>query len=345
MSSPDARTIAPAAQEQLRLQAARLREEGRSLREVAQICGVAPTTVSEWHTRYREGGADALRQRKRGRREGEQRDLSAAQEKKLHRWIANKTPEQMQFPFMLWTRRVIAALIEREFGVKLSLSSISRYLARWGLTPQRPLKRALEQDAGVIRQWLDVTYPEIEARAKAEGAVIYWGDETGLRSDCAFGRGFAPAGQTPVATLPAKRVRAEVISAVSNQGLMRFMIYDGGMNAQRLIRFMRRLINDSDRKVFLILDNLRVHHARKVRVWVARHSDEIEIFHLPPYAPELNPDEYLNGDLKGRIHSGLPHTEQKGLKRALLSTLRSIQRTHGHVRSYFRHPKVRYAAA
>lgn len=345
MSSPDARKLAPAAQEQLRLQAARLREEGRSLNEVAQICGVAPTTVSEWHTRYREGGADALRQRKRGRREGEQRELSAEQEKKLHRWIAQKTPEQMQFPFMLWTRRVIAALIEREFGVKLSLPSISRYLSRWGLTPQRPLKRALEQDSGVIRQWLDVTYPEIEARAKAEGAVIYWGDETGLRSDCAFGRGFAPAGQTPVASIPARRVRAEVISAVSNQGLMRFMIYDGGMNAQRLIRFMQRLIKDNDRKVFLILDNLRVHHARKVRAWVARHSDEIELFHLPPYAPELNPDEYLNGDLKGRIHRGLPHTEQNGLKRALLSTLRSIQRKHGHVRSYFRHPRVRYAAA
>lgn len=345
MSPTDARKLAPEAQEQLRLQAVRLREEGRSLNEVAQICGVAATTISEWHTRYRAGGAEALRQRKRGRREGEQRELTAAQEKKLHYWIANKTPEQMQFAFMLWTRRVIAALIEREFGVKLSLPSISRYLARWGLTPQGPLKRALEQDPRVIRQWLEVTYPEIEARAKAEGAVIYWGDETGLRSDCAFGRGFAPAGQTPVAGVPAKRVRAEVISAVSNQGLMRFMIYDGGMNAPRLIRFMQRLIRDSERKVFLILDNLRVHHARKVRAWLARHSHEIEVFYLPPYAPELNPDEYLNGELKGRIHRGLPHTQQQGLKRALLSTLHSIQRKHGHVRSYFRHPKVRYAAA
>jgi transposase len=196
-----------------------------------------------------------------------------------------------------------------------------------------------------VTRWLEETYPEIQTRAKAEGAVIYWGDETGLRSDSAFGRGFAPAGKTPVARVPARRVRAEVISAVSNQGMMRFMIYDGGMNADLLIRFMQRLIKDTERKVFLIVDNLRVHHARKVRAWVARHSDEIELFYLPPYAPELNPDEYLNGELKGRIHRGLPHTERNGLKRALLSTLRSIQRKHGHVRSYFRHPKVRYAAA
>lgn len=345
MSPTDARKLDPAAQEQLRCQAVRLREEGRPLTEVAAICGVAPTTVSEWHSRYREGGLEALRQRKRGRRFGTQRGLTAAQEKKLQRWIVHKTPQQLRFPFMLWTRAVVQALIEREFGVRLSLPTVGRYLARWGLTPQRPLKRALEQDPAVIRHWLEVTYPQIEARAKAEGAVIYWGDETGLRSDSAFGRGFAPAGKTPVAALPAKRVRAEVISAVSNRGTMRFMIYDGGMNVSVMIRFLQRLIRDADRKVFLIVDNLRVHHARKVRAWVAQHHDAIELFYLPPYAPELNPDEYLNGDLKGRVHRGLPPTERQGLKRAMLSALRSIQRRRGHVRSYFRHPKVRYAAA
>jgi len=344
MSSVDARKLNPAAQEQLRRQAVRLREQGYSLIEVAEICQVAPTTVSQWHTRYRQDGADALSQRKRGRREGEHRSLTAAQERKLQRWIVHKTPDQLRFAFMLWSRRVVASLIEREFGVKLSLPSVSRYLARWGLTPQRPMKRALEQDPRVIRQWLDVIYPQIQARAKAEGAVIYWGDETGLRSDSAFGRGYAPAGQTPVAKVPAKRVRAEVISAVSNRGMMRFMIYEGGMRTELMIRFMQRLIRDADQKVFLIVDNLRVHHARKVRAWVARHSDEIEVFYLPPYAPELNPDEYLNGDLKGRIHRGLPHTEKTALKRAMLSALRSIQRKRDHVRSYFRHPKVRYAA-
>jgi transposase len=344
MSHPDARTLDSAAQEHLRFQAVRLREEGRPLTEVAQICGVAPTTVSVWHTRFRQQGPEALRRRKRGRRFGTQRRLSAAQERKLQRWIVHKTPEQLRFPFMLWTRRVVAALIEREFGISLSLPTVGRYLARWGLTAQRPLKRALEQDPDATRQWLTTTYPQIKARAKAQGAVIYWGDETGLRSDSAFGRGFAPAGQTPVATLPARRVRAEVISAVSNQGALRFMIYDGGMNAPLFIRFLQRLIKDADQKVFLIVDNLRVHHARKVRAWVARHPDAIELFYLPPYSPELNPDEYLNGDLKGRIHRGLPHTKQHALKRALLSALRSIQRQNGHVRSYFRHPKVQYAA-
>ena len=344
MLSADARKLNPAAQEQLRRQAVRLREQGYSLIEVAEICQVAPTTVSQWHTRYRRAGADALSQRKRGRREGEQRSLTAAQERKLQRWIVHKTPEQLRFPFMLWTRRVVVSLIEREFGIKLSLRSVSRYLARWGLTPQRPMKRGVEQDPRVIRQWLEVTYPQIQARAKAEGAVIYWGEETGLRSDSAFGRGGAPAGKTPVANVPARRVRAEVISAVSNRGMMRFMINEGGMGTDLMIRLMQRLIRDAEQKVFLIVDNLRVHHARNFRAWVARHSEHIEVFYLPPYVPEFNPDEYLNGDLKGRIHRGLPHTEQSGLKRALLSALRSIQRQRDHVRSYFRHPKVRYAA-
>lgn len=345
MSRSDARTLDPAAQEQLRFQAVRLREAGRSLAEVAEICGVQPSTISQWHMRYRREGPEALLRRKRGRRTGTQRRLSARQEAQLQRWIVHKSPEQMRFPFMLWTRRVVAALIEREFGVALSLPTIGRYLARWGMTPQRPLKRALEQNPVAVREWLTTIYPAIQRRAKAEGAEIYWGDETGLRSDSAFGRGFAPAGKTPVATLAAKRVRAEVMSAVSNQGTLRFMIYNGGMHADLLIRFMRRLVKDSDRKVFLILDNLRVHHARKVRAWVEARGEAIEVFYLPAYSPELNPDEYLNGDLKGRIHRGLPHTQLNGLKRALLSVLRSIQRKPGHVRSYFRHPKVQYAAA
>lgn len=155
------------------MQATRLRDKGRSLTEVAQICGVGPTTVGEWRSRYRAGRKDALRERKRVRREGEQRELTAEQENDRQRWIAHKTPEQVQFPFVLCTRRLIATLIERDFGVKLSLRSISRYLARWGRDPQHPLKRALDQDTGVIRLWLDVTYPQTEARVKREGALIY----------------------------------------------------------------------------------------------------------------------------------------------------------------------------
>lgn len=174
--------------------------------------------------------------------------------------------------------------------------------------------------------------------------MIYWGEGTSLRCDSHFGHGYAPAGKTPVANVAAKRVRAEVISAVGNLGMMRFMIYEGGTRTDLMIRFMQRLIPDAEQKVFLILDSLRVYHVRKVRAWVARHSEQIEVFYPPPYAPELNPGEYLNGDLKRRIHRGLPHTEQGGLKRALLSALRSIQRQRDHVRSYFRHPKVRYAA-
>lgn len=278
----DARTLDPATQEQLRFQAVRLREQGRPLTEVAAICGASPTTISEWHSRYRRGGLDALRQRKRGRQPGTKRELSAAQEEKLQRWIFHETPEHMGFPFKLWSRRVVGALIEQEFGVRPSLTTVGRYLARWGFRARRPLKRAAEQDPVAIREWLHATYPRIRERAKAEGAAIYWGDDTGMRNDSALGWEFAPVRTTPVAALTARHIRVHVVSAASSRGTARFMTHDGSMNADVMIQFMQRLISDEAQKVFLIVKELPFPHAHKVRAWVARHQDAIELFHLPP---------------------------------------------------------------
>lgn len=157
-----------------------------------------------------------------------------------------------------------------------------------------------------MQRWLDEEYPAIHARAKAENAEIYWGDDTGLRGDCQHTRGYAPRGKTPVIQLNAERESVNLISAVTNQGKVRFRFFDGNMNANVLIDFMARLIKDTQRKVFLVLDNLQVHHARKVKGWLAKHEDEIEVFYLPAYSPELNTDEYLNCDLKAGVHSGQP---------------------------------------
>ena len=175
------------------------------------------------------------------------------------------------------------------------------YLQRWGMTPQKPLARARERQPAAIAAWLEKHYPAIARRAKAEGAAIYWGDETGITNQDQIGRSYAPRGQTPVVRRTAKRITQSMISAVSNRGLMRFMLYEGALNADRFIAFLRRLSKDAGQKVFLIVDNLKVHHAAKVTTWVAAHAHEIELFYLPAYAPDHNPDEYLNNDLKQKL--------------------------------------------
>ena len=175
-----------------------------------------------------------------------------------------------------------------------------------------------------MQKWLDEEYPLI--KEKKEHAEIYWGDETGMRSDCQHGRGYAPKGKTPVIRLSAKRTSTNMISAITNQGKVRFQIYDGRMNASQLIEFLRRLIKDAQRKVILILDNLRVHHAKLVKAWLAKQAEKIDVFYLPAYSPELNPDEYLNCDLKSGVHSKRPARNKKQLKAKVLSHLRMLQK-------------------
>jgi len=206
-------------------------------------------------------------------------------------------------PYALWTRKAVKELIATEIGIKVTTRTTGNYLSRWGFSPQKPLKRAYEQNPKKVQQWLDEQYPKIKAQAKQEKAEIYWGDETGLRSDHQHGRGYAPKGQTPAVTISAKRTSSNMISAITNQGKVRFQIYNGTMNAQLLIGFMKRLIKNAKNKVILILDNLRVHHAKLVKAWLAEYKQAIEAFYLPAYSPELNPDEYLNCDLKAGVHS------------------------------------------
>lgn len=250
----------------------------------------------------------------------------------------------MSLPFALWTRAAIRELIWREFGVRLSIRGVGEYVTRWGYTPQKAARRAYERDEAAVKDWLSIEYPKIKARAKREDAEISWGDETGVRSDESRHRGYAPPGHTPIVKIPARRKSLSMIAAVTNQGKVRFMIYPGGLSAQRLVAFMQRLIRDAPRKVFLILDNLNVHKAKPVRDWLTEHRAQIEVFYLPPYSPELNPTEYFNGDLKGEIRRGIPPRDVKDLKRTMLSHSRRIQKSPARVRAYFKNRHIRYAA-
>lgn len=212
------------------------------------------------------------------------------------------------------------------------------------MSPQKPLLRAKERSPAAIAAWLEQAYPAIAGRAKQEGAVIYWGDETGVSNQDQTGRGWSPKGQTPVVARHARRFGGSMISAVSNRGLMRFMLYDGALNVDLFLTFLRRLIKDAKQKVFLIVDNLRVHHAKKVKAWIAARAHQIELVYLPPYAPEHNPDEHLNNDLKQQLRQKPQPRTKDQLQANIRSLMRRIQKTPQRIKSYFSLPAVRYAA-
>jgi transposase len=217
-------------------------------------------------------------------------------------------------------------------------------LKRWRFTPQKPAKRAYEQKPKEVQKWLDEEYPEIEHRAKKEKAEIYWGDETGVQSDANRLRGYSPVGQTPVVRFTAKRNSVNMISAITNEGKVRFMMYRETMTSTLLIKYMSRLVKDAGRKVFLILDNLRVHHSKQVKKWLVDHKEELEVFYLPSYSPERNPDEYLNGNLKTKVHSGQLARSQKSIENKVRTFMQKLLKRPAHVKKYFQHPMIAYAA-
>jgi len=270
--------------------------------------------------------------------------LNETQAKEIQKLICDKSPDQLKLAFALWTRKAIQGLIRQRFQIVMPIRTVGDYLARWGFTPQKPAKRAYEQQPAAVKKWLDEDYPAIASKAKDEQADIYWGDETGVRNDCQHGRSYAPKGKTPVLRLPAKRTSLNMISALTNQGKVRFMIYKENMTAQVLITFMERLVKDAPRKVFLILDNLKVHHAKLVQEWLAEHREQIEVFYLPSYSPELNPDEYLNCDLKDGVHSAPPTRTEKTLREKVTSHMRKLQKLPERIVKYFKHPSIAYAA-
>ena len=338
------RSLSREARHERRVQVIRLRRAGKTYEEIAQQTGLSRTGVFNICSRHAAAGAAALKDAVGGRKVGEKRLLTAPQENAMRKFILDKTPDQLKLPYALWTRAAVAQLIQERIGVKLAVRTIGKYLARWGFTPQKPMRKAYEQSPAAVKKWLEEDYPVIAARAKAEGAEIHWGDETGLRSDDVRGRGYAPVGQTPIVRVNNKRHGLSVISSVTNKGVMRWKIFDGALNSELLIDFMKRLVRDAGRKVYLILDNLKVHHSKPVKAWLAEHVDEIEVFYLPSYSPELNPNEMANADLKQAVTKLAPARTKLHLVKATAGHLRSVQRQPQRVKSYFEHEPVRYAA-
>ena len=345
MEKFDARKLPRDAQDEMRRQAMRMREELKlSWKEIAKVVGVHVSTVIGWSKRYSMEGSTGLKSKTRGRRYLSGRTLTLAQEWQLRSVIVGENPRQLSLPFALWNRRAVMQLVKVLFDIEMPIRTVGEYLLRWGYTPQRPMKRALEQNPVKVEQWLNDTYPTIAARAKAEGATIYWGDETAVAEDGHWLRGYAPVGQTPVLAAPSKRHGLSMVSAISNQGLVRFEFIEEAMNTDLFIGFMERLIADSSQKVFLILDNLKVHHAKLVTAWLAERKEQIEVFYLPPYSPEINPDEYLNRDFKTELRSADRATSKKALLSKATTFMERLVKTPERVMAYFKHSAVQYAA-
>ena len=345
MEARDFRGLGRPAQEALRRRALFLIEhEGMTQAEAARAVGVHRQTVNIWRRRHREQGEEGVLDGRRVSPRRGQGRLTGDEARRVRAWIGEGTPDRLELPFALWTSRAVRELIERRLAKRLGLSTVQLYLRRWGLTPQKPLVRAKQRQPAAIAAWLETAYPAIARRARAARAVIYWGDGTGLSNQDQIGRSYAPKGQTPVIARTAKRVTRGMIAAVSNRGLMRFMLYEGALNADGFLTFLRRLIKDAGRKVVPIVDNLKVHKAGKVQAWVEGHAHEIELCYLPSYAPDHNPSEYLNNDLKQKLRQQPQAGSKEELIRRTRSVLRVIQRSPDRIRDYFRPEPVRYAA-
>lgn len=328
-----------------RKQVVRLHRSGHGVMRIVELSGLSYPAVRKAIDLYEAGGLAAVSPAPRGREPGAGRSLSAEQEGHIRRIICDKRPEQLKMDFALWNRAAVMQLIEREFGIKLSVRGVGNYLARWGFTPQKPIRRAYEQSPEAVQAWLNEQYPEIEKRAKAEGGEIHWGDETALVNTDVRGRSYAPAGKTPVTfVVGGTRQKLSMIATVTNKGQARWMIIDEAFNSEKLIEFLASLIKDAGRKVFLILDNLRVHHSKPVKAWVAERQDKIELFYLPSYSPELNPEERLNGDLKQSIGTKVPARTKAKLKSAAIEHMIKLEHDPDRVMSYFQDPFVKYAA-
>ena len=327
--------VSPECLYEKRKQVVALHRKGMRLNAICETVGLCWKAVRKAIDLYESGGVRALRPKKWGRPAGTSRTLTAEQEKQVQKDICDKRPEQMKMDFALWTRVAVLVYIREHFGIDMPVRTVGEYLKRWGFTPQKPIKVAYEQKPEAVRKWLDEEYPAISARAKAENAEIHWADETAVMNSDVRGRSYSPRGVTPTTrSVWGARQRFSMISSVNNQGKCYWMIIDGVFNADRLTEFMESLVKDAPRKVFLVMDNLKVHHCKPVKEWLEKNRERIEVFYLPSYSPELNPDERLNADLKHAITASVPRRTRQGLLKKTKEHMNMVKSSPERVRTF-----------
>jgi transposase len=337
----DARSYSHEALEKIRIDAVRRVEAGESPEDVIAGLGMNRRTIYRWLAAYHYGGEESLKAKPIP---GAPPKLNAKQMARLSKIVREKNPLQLKFEYALWTLAMIRQLILQQFDVRLSKVSVGRLMKRLGFSPQRPLYRAWQQDPELIETWREKEYPKIARRAKREDAVIFFADEAGIRSDHHAGTSWAPVGETPIVQVTGARFSLNMLSAVNAQGMFRFMTVDGGVNATVFREFLKRLITGMTQKIFLIVDGHPMHKAKLVQRFVKENSDAIELFFLPPYAPELNPDELAWAHIKTRVAKATVQTKEE-LKKSVERVMHRLQKLPHIVAGFFGTPSCAYAKA
>ena len=339
MKTLDGRKLSPATLEEIRSRAVQRVQDGESPEKVIKALGFSRACIYNWLARYRSGGWHGL---KTGARSGRPKKLDGSQLSWIYRTVVEKDPLQMKFSFALWTRPMIGVIIKKQFGIKLSDTSVGRLLRQLGLSCQKPLFRAYQKNPELIEQWKHTVFPEIKKKAKQVGAAIYFEDESGIRSDFHSGTTWAPKGQTPVIEVTGARFSLNMIGAIDMRGKLSFTVVKGSVSAEHICDFLQRLMHGAENPVFLIWDGHPTHRSKKVKDCIDSYDGKLEIYSLPGYSPELNPAEQVWNNVKNH---GIGRKKVFGpdqLKSMVLGQLRKLQKLPLIVLSFFRHPECSY---
>ena len=345
MPVTDTRRLSQRTQDELRQRGVEMHRGGMSQAAVARALHVRPATVCSWVKLAKRVGRKPLMSARRGVKVSTRKALKPWQEATIARTVMGKEPRQLRLPFALWTRQSVAELIRQRYGIELSRWSVGKYLKRWGFTPQVPAKRAFQRDPEHAQLWRETIFPVIKAQAKAENAEIWFQDETGIRSDDQVGRTYGKRGVTPTVRVSGRRFSCNVISAITARGQLAFTVVTETLRVPLFLRFLSRLIEHAGRKVYLVLDGHPVHKAKAVKAWAAERADQIQLIFLPPYSPELNPDELLNHDLKANTVRRRPPAHRAEMIAQTRAHLHRRQRQPHKIAALFRERHVAYAAA
>lgn len=338
----DARKLSKEQKAVIRRLAVQRYMDGEKPSKIIEAYGLSDKIIYHWVKKAKTEGMESLEPIPHP---GRTRTLTDEEEKEVTSWIIGNDPRQYGFDFGLWTRQIVANLIEHRLGVILSVNSVGRLLHRQGLTPQKPLRRAYERDEQAVKKWTQKEYPKIQKAAKKQGAEIFWLDEAAIRSDDPLQRTWGLKGQTPVVKTSGQRQRINAISALSNSGGFWYHVYSGKFNADKFVDCLKDFMRYRKKPVFMIMDGHPVHKSKKVKDYVESLEGKLSIYLLPPYAPDLNPDELVWNQMRHIGTSKKPLKKGESLKERAIADLESISSDRKLVKSFFRNPDVRFAAA
>ena len=341
MAKIDGRTLNHKALEHMRMLAVkRVIEDGEAPSDVMRSLGLSRTAIYPWLQKYEDGGMEALVEKIA---RGPESLFSEKQRQQVKKWILGKDPRQYGFDFGLWSRRIVQALIQEKMGIECGLTAVGRLLASLNITPQKPLRRAYERDPVAVALWERETYPQLKKRAKRLGARIFFSDEAGFQSDPVLGRTYGLKGHTPVVRTSGQRQSLNVISAVNARGEFWAVTYNGKLNAESFVAFLQNFMDTQTGRIFLVVDGHPAHKANAVKHYIKALKGRLELHFLPPYAPDLNPDEFVWSYMKNNGVSKKPLKTNESLQSRIDSDLNRIRDNPKLIKSFFQAKSVIYA--